>query len=200
MDCYEWAGGYASGTVAGLVTRRFHSVLVAALPSPFGRWMMLNDLTEHIHFDDGRNVQISGEDRVNPSLRAHGADHLREFRLECGLPVWIYDIDGITSKSGSSCRTSKIPSASIYRMVAGSEPVKLQLRPLMNFRPHEGVLNTLLDEPYKVQVDGDRYEFASANPLLPALKMLVLRTGMRADVRSIVFEGAALSDGREQGI
>ena len=30
------------------------------------------------------------------SLRAHGADHLREFRLECGLPVWIYDIDGIT--------------------------------------------------------------------------------------------------------
>ena len=24
------------------------------------------------------------------------ADHLREFRLECGLPVWIYEIDGIT--------------------------------------------------------------------------------------------------------
>ena len=35
------------------------------------------------------------------------------------------------------------------------------------------MLKTLLDEPYKVQVDGDRYEFASANPLLPPLKMLV---------------------------
>jgi predicted glycogen debranching enzyme len=89
-------GGYASGTVAGLITRRFHGVLVAALPSPFGRWMMLNDLTEHIRFQDGRYIQISGEDRVNPSLRAHGADHLRELRLECGLPVWIYEIDGIT--------------------------------------------------------------------------------------------------------
>ena len=43
----------------------------------------------------------------------------------------------------------------------------LELRPLMNFRPHEGVLKTLLDEPYKVQVDGDRYEFSSAIPLLP---------------------------------
>ena len=105
-------GGYASGTVEGLITRRFHGVLVAALPSPFGRWMMLNDLTEHIHFDDGRNVQISGEDRVNTSLRAHGADQLREFRLECGLPVWIYDIDGITIEKRISCRTSKIPSAS----------------------------------------------------------------------------------------
>src|SRR5687767_510188 len=34
-------GGYASGTVSGTLTRRFHGVLVAALPNPFGRTMML---------------------------------------------------------------------------------------------------------------------------------------------------------------
>ena len=38
-------GGYASGTVAGVITRRFHGVLIAALPSPFGRWMYLNYLS-----------------------------------------------------------------------------------------------------------------------------------------------------------
>lgn len=166
-------GGYASGTVAGLITRRFHGVLVAALPSPFGRWMMLNDLVEHVHFPDGRNIQISGEDRVNPLLRAHGADHLREFRLECGLPVWSYDINGITIEKRVFLPYQQNTVCIIYRVISGSEQVKLQLRPLMNFRPHEGVLKTLLDEPYKVRVDGDRYEFASANPLLPPLKMLL---------------------------
>src|SRR5262245_53982859 len=35
-------GGYSSGTVSGLVTRRFHGYLVAALPAPRGRTMMLN--------------------------------------------------------------------------------------------------------------------------------------------------------------
>ena len=43
-------GGYASGTVSGALTRRFHGMLVAALPSPLGRMMMLNDLDESIRF------------------------------------------------------------------------------------------------------------------------------------------------------
>src|SRR5690606_26500145 len=89
-------GGYAAGTVAGLVTRRFHGLLIAALPSPFGRWMMLNNLTETVHFKNRRPARIHGEDLGDSSLRAHGADQLREFRLESGLPVWVYEIDGIT--------------------------------------------------------------------------------------------------------
>src|SRR5687768_14275605 len=70
-------GGYASGTVSGTLTRRFHGPLVAALPSPFGRWMMLNGLRECVHVQD-RSVALVD----NP-------DYLRAFRLECGLPVWI---------------------------------------------------------------------------------------------------------------
>jgi hypothetical protein len=42
-------GGYASGTMTGLVTRRFHGYLVAALPAPRGRTMMLNHLGDHLH-------------------------------------------------------------------------------------------------------------------------------------------------------
>src|SRR5262245_9708187 len=47
-------GGYASGTMTGLVTRRFHGFLVAALPAPRGRTMMLNNLLETISTDQGR--------------------------------------------------------------------------------------------------------------------------------------------------
>src|SRR6476620_6851099 len=47
-------GGYASGTMTGLVTRRFHGYLVASLPAPRGRTMMLNHLRAIISTDKGR--------------------------------------------------------------------------------------------------------------------------------------------------
>src|ERR1700736_3894577 len=41
-------GGYSAGTLAGVITRGFHGYLIAALPTPLGRVMMLNDLLEKI--------------------------------------------------------------------------------------------------------------------------------------------------------
>jgi glycogen debranching enzyme-like protein len=46
-------GGYASGTMSGLVTRRFHGYLIAALPAPRGRTMMFNHLRELLISDEG---------------------------------------------------------------------------------------------------------------------------------------------------
>ncbi len=46
-------GGYATGTLGGTPTRVFHSYLVAALPSPKGRTMMLNDMLETVVFPNG---------------------------------------------------------------------------------------------------------------------------------------------------
>src|SRR6187401_2308941 len=84
-------GGYASGTVAGVATRRYHGLLIAAMPAPLGRMMMLNHLSEQIRLADGTIVLISGEERV-PELQIHGASYLKEFRLENGLPVWRYQL------------------------------------------------------------------------------------------------------------
>ena len=41
-------GGYASSSLAGVATRRYHGILVAALPNPLGRMVMLNHLGERI--------------------------------------------------------------------------------------------------------------------------------------------------------
>src|SRR6478752_10735301 len=83
-------GGYASGTVSGVASRRYHGLLIAALPAPLGRWVMLNHLTELIRLPDGTTLRIGGEERGR-ELQLHGADVLREFRLEMGLPVWTYE-------------------------------------------------------------------------------------------------------------
>ena len=57
-------GAYASGTLSGIITRRYHGYLVAALPAPFGRMMMLNQLGERLELPDSRFVQLTGEERA----------------------------------------------------------------------------------------------------------------------------------------
>ena len=47
-------GGYASGTVPGVITRRYHGLLIAALPAPFGRMVMLSHVAEQVKLADGR--------------------------------------------------------------------------------------------------------------------------------------------------
>src|SRR5689334_17482922 len=55
-------GGYSSGTIAGLATRRYHGLLVAALPNPLGRVVMLNHLVERVTLPTGSSTQLSGEE------------------------------------------------------------------------------------------------------------------------------------------
>src|SRR5947209_338678 len=86
-------GGYASGTIAGVASRRYHSLLIAALPAPFGRRVMLNHLSELIRLPNGKTFLFGGEERTG-TLELHGADYLKEFRLEQGLPVWRYEVEG----------------------------------------------------------------------------------------------------------
>ena len=50
-------GGYAAGTVSGILTRRYHGLLVAALPTPFGRMMLLPHLSEQLRLSDGTIVR-----------------------------------------------------------------------------------------------------------------------------------------------
>src|SRR5262245_48333875 len=91
-------GGYASGPIGGRVTRRYHGVLVAALPAPMGRMVMVSHVDTRVRLPTGQLVAlepvISDSDErssVQPLIAS-----LVEFRLESGLPVWQYAADGVT--------------------------------------------------------------------------------------------------------
>src|SRR6187399_666482 len=83
-------GGYASGTVSGAITRKYHGILVAALPAPLGRVVMWNHVSEFLRFDNNEVISLGAEERAGGQLNLYGAEHLCEFRLEDGLPVWSY--------------------------------------------------------------------------------------------------------------
>src|ERR1700752_1175962 len=67
-------GGYASGTVAGVATRRYHGILIAALPAPLGRMVMLGHVTKMLRLPSGRVFRFGGEERVG-RLDLHGSEY-----------------------------------------------------------------------------------------------------------------------------
>jgi predicted glycogen debranching enzyme len=160
-------GGYASGTVCGIPTRRFHGLLVAALPAPLGRTMMLNHLWEELRLADGTEVRFGGEEReqVDPRLPAH--DYLREFRLEAGLPVWTYDVGGVALEKRLRLPYRQNTTYLSYSRVGGGSPLRLRLRPAMHFRPHEAPLGGGALPPYTLSIAQDRYEFTATGDLPP---------------------------------
>jgi predicted glycogen debranching enzyme len=162
-------GGYASGTVSGVMTRKYHGLLVAALPAPFGRIVMLNHLAEHIRLPDGRKVALGGEERVGSSPELHGALYLREFRLEAGLPVWQFDLRGWIVEKRLLLPYHQNTVHIMYSLVGGDGTLRLDLRPSLHFRHHEAPVSRALEHPYAITVVGDRYEIAGEG--VPPLRL-----------------------------
>ena len=163
-------GGYASGTLSGAVTRRYHSFLVAALPAPLGRMVMFNNLSELIRLPNGRTYLFGGEERPE-SLELHGADYLVEFRLESGLPVWRYAVEGIVFERRILLPHHQNTVHVGYRLISGQGSVRLKLRPAVHFRPHEAPVSIDQPGPYTITATDGKYELCVRGSSLPPLRM-----------------------------
>jgi predicted glycogen debranching enzyme len=164
-------GGYASGTISGAATRRYHGLLVAALPAPLGRLMMFNHLLEYVRLPSYKTVQFGGEERVGGRLEIHGTEHLVEFRLEAGLPVWRYDVDGFILERRIFLPYRQNTVYIHYRLLEGSGKVRLKLRPAVQYRGHDEPIGDLPPRNYTLTAVDHRYELSSGDPRFPTLKM-----------------------------
>src|SRR5213083_2082552 len=61
-------GGFASASVSGACTRRYHGLLVASLPAPLGRMVMLSHFGEEIALADESIVDFGGEELTEEHL------------------------------------------------------------------------------------------------------------------------------------
>ncbi len=158
-------GGYATGNVAGVCTRRYHGLLVAALAG-VGRTVMLSHLSDRVRVQGGRAVALSGEENA-VGLELPGVEHLQEFRLELGLPVWTYEVDGILLEKRLLLVHGQNTVHLHYRLLAGEGPVRLTLRPGVHFRPHDAPVSGPLRR-YRLFAEEGRYEIvAEDGPLAP---------------------------------
>jgi predicted glycogen debranching enzyme len=163
-------GGYASGTVCGVPTRRFHGLLIAALPSPHGRLMMLNHLTEEVRLEGGTVARFGGEESEESASPLPGADAIREFRLELGLPVWVYQTGALVLEKRLVLPYRQNSVYVSYRILEGPSSIELRLRPRVHVRRHEAPVESRRGKPYLLSVVEDRYEIDPGDGL-PSLRL-----------------------------
>src|SRR5229473_1202143 len=85
-------GGFASSTITGLNTRRYHGLLTAATKPPVGRIVMLAKLEETLVFD-GHRYDLSANQYA-------GAVHPQGFHFQTGFrldpfPVFTFEVEGL---------------------------------------------------------------------------------------------------------
>ncbi len=180
-------GGYASGTIAGVASRRYHSLLIAALPAPFGRRVMLNHLSELVRLPDGKTFLFGGEEHTG-TLELHGAEYLKGFRLEQGLPVWRYEVGGVAFEKRVLLPHMQNTVHVNYRLVAGVGVVRLKLRPSVHFRPHEAPVSDQHVGPYTLTCVDGRYELSDKSTLPP------LRMYLHGSQPAFTLDGKELSN------
>lgn len=155
-------GGYASGTICGMVSRRYHGLLVAALPAPFGRVVMLNHLAEHLRLSENRRVLIGGEEARTAGENGSQEHYVREFRLEHGLPVWVFEAWGYTIEKRVLLIHGQNTVHITYRLLSGQDSAQLELCPSVHFRRYEHDVAEPFAAGYSLLIHERRYELSTA--------------------------------------
>jgi len=85
--CTNGIGGFAMGTVAGSLARRYHGLLVAALSPPLGRTLLVAKLEEVVTYG-GAAWEIGANRWRGGAVAPEGHRFIERIRLEVGTPVW----------------------------------------------------------------------------------------------------------------
>ena len=133
--CANGIGGFASGTVAGTPTRRYHGLLIAALRPPLGRTLLAGQVHETVVYD-GQSLPLATSRWADGTLAPDGYRYIESFRLDGTTPVWTYACgDALVEK-----RVWMEPGASTtyvrYAIARARGPVGLTLRVLVNYRDY----------------------------------------------------------------
>jgi predicted glycogen debranching enzyme len=174
-------GGYASGTIGGACTRRFHGQLIAALPAPAGRTMMFNHVEETLSGPGDLCLRLSGDEHGDAKEVAYPEpDLLEEFVMESGLPVWRFSRPGLRLEKRLLMLHEQNTTYIIYKLIEGPPELTLNLRPSLHFRPHEGLLTGEVSQRWSVSRNGQDVELADGSDY-PPLRIALIGKNARFD-------------------
>jgi predicted glycogen debranching enzyme len=130
-------GGYASGTLAGLLTRRYHGLLIAALEPPVGRTLLVTRLDETASYG-GSDYALYANRWQGGLVEPAGFHYLERFHLEGTTPVWTFACaDALLEK-----RDWMQPGANTtyvqYCLRRAGAPLSLRAKAIINYRDHHG--------------------------------------------------------------
>jgi predicted glycogen debranching enzyme len=169
-------GGYSSSTMAGIITRRYHGILIAALPNPLGRVMMLNHLGERLVLN-GRAMFLNSEERAGGRIDPDAAALIADVRLEAGLPVWEYLWEGIRLEKRILMPHRQNTVHVIYRQLEGPKATRLELHPAVHFRGYEDPVGSDVESPstarYTMAMTGGLHVLSTEVGGIPPLRLKI---------------------------
>jgi len=168
-------GGYASSTLVGLNSRRYHGLLVAALQPPVERTVLVAGLVAWATVR-GERFPLSINEYEDGTLDPHGDRHLQSFHLEGMLPVWRYALGDAVLECRLWMPRGTNTTYITYQVIQGSCAVELEISPLITYRQFHALtsgqdvhpaLTTVRDgvevrflpdaHPYRVLLSGAEY-------------------------------------------
>ncbi|NDJ62963.1 MAG: glycogen debranching protein [Chloroflexi bacterium] len=126
-------GGYASGTISGTLTRRYHGLLVAALLPPLGRTVLLSHLDETATYNN-RSYPLFTNTWIGDHVDPHGYQHLERFHLEGTIPVWRYAVADALLEKRVWMQPGTNTTYIRYDLQRGMLPLTLGIKAFVNYR------------------------------------------------------------------
>ncbi len=127
-------GGFASSTISGSNTRRYHGLLTASARPPLGRVTMLSKFEETLVIDE-KEYELSSN-QYSGEVHPQGFRYLRSFRLE-PFPIWVYEIEGIEIERKVfmvNGENTTVCQWAVLSKIAGRDcDIRLTLKPLLSF-------------------------------------------------------------------
>jgi predicted glycogen debranching enzyme len=128
-------GGYAMGTVAGIQTRGYHGLLIAALDPPVGRFLLLNRLEEAVTYRD-KKTDIFTNSWQPDTVQPEGYRHIESFRLDGTTPVWTFRIDDALLEKRIWMQKGENTTYIRYTLLSADQSLTLDIKTLIDYRGH----------------------------------------------------------------
>jgi predicted glycogen debranching enzyme len=156
-------GGYASSTVLGVNTRKYHGLLVAALHPPGDRTVCLAKLDEDVSV--GNSVYPLGVNEFHGKIFPQGYVFLKEFSLN-PFPRYVYEAQNVKVRKTVFMPKEKNAVAVAYKVLnQGRTEAKIRVYPLLTCRHFHSVVDRWKNPlDFSQQQNGREVEFAFNNP------------------------------------
>ena len=129
-------GGYASGTISGAHTRRYHGLLVAATHPPVGRMVLLSKLAETVVVG-GERFEL--DTNLYPgTIHPRGFERLASFALD-PFPTFVFEAGGVRLRKTIAAVHGENTTVVAYEVLDAPGPLTLELAPLVAYREDHGV-------------------------------------------------------------
>ncbi|MBD1846511.1 amylo-alpha-1,6-glucosidase [Cyanobacteria bacterium FACHB-63] len=141
-EAREWLvtngiGGFASGTIAGLLTRRYHGLLIAALNPPLDRTLLTTKLEESVQY--GTEIYpLSANRWIDRTVKPQGYKQIERFFLEGTVPVWRYACGDAILEKRIWMQQGENTTYVHYQLHRATQPLTLTFKTFINYRDYHG--------------------------------------------------------------